>query len=376
MRVIIIGAGVIGLSVGWRCAQLGTDVTVVDPAPASKASSVAAGLLPPSGDMLLGQPDFARLVLHSRSLYPAFTTELAHAAKGPVGHLRNGILDVAYDPQAAEGLDRLRQMADDFGVRYRMLTADDCRRLEPLLAPGVHVGMLSPDDGSIDPRTLTRALAAALRNADGHLVTDRVEQVLLDGTTPAVRLADGTVLHADRLVLAAGPWTHRLPGLPEGLVPEIRPYKGQVIRLHAENHGSPAVRHTVRGSYGDRAVYIAPRTDGELAVGATYEDAGYDEQVLVEGVADLLARVRRVLPAAARMRFVGAAAGLRPGSPDGRPILGPTTREDVLVATGHHRAGVQLTPATAEAVSRAVVTGELPEYAHPFSPTRFASTPV
>ncbi|MFF2569451.1 glycine oxidase ThiO [Streptomyces sp. NPDC058084] len=370
MRVIIVGGGVIGLATAWRCAQRGTDVTVIDPEPGTKASGVAAGLLPPSGDMLLGRPEFARLVLHSRALYPSFAAELARAAGTPVGYLRNGILDVAYDARAAEGLDRLRKMADDAGVRYEMLTPDDCRRLEPHLAGEAHVGMLSPDDGSVDPRSLTRALTAALRHAGGRLVRERATELLLDTGTPAVRLGDGTVQHADRLVLAAGPWTHLLPGLPEGLVPEIKPYKGQVIRLR----GDTPVHHTVRCGYEDRAVYIAPRADGELAVGATYEDAGYDEQVRAEGVADLLERVRRVLPAASRMHFAGAAAALRPGSPDGQPILGPTSREDVLLATGHHRVGVQLTPATAEAMAEAVVTGRLPDIARPFGADRFADT--
>ncbi|MFG2577365.1 glycine oxidase ThiO [Streptomyces sp. NPDC048481] len=370
MRVIIVGGGVIGLATAWRCAQRGADVTVIDPEPGGKASHVAAGLLPPSGDMLIGEPDFARFVLHSRALYPSFAAEVAQAAGTPVGFLRNGILDVAYDAHAAEGLDRLRQMADGFGVRYRMLTPDDCHRLEPHLAAEAHTGMLSPDDGSIDPRALTRGLTAALQHAGGHLVRERAARLLLDTDTPAVRLSGGALLHADRLVLAAGPWTHLLPGLPDGLVPEIKPYKGQVIRLH----GDATVHHTVRCGYEDRAVYIAPRTDGELAVGATYEDTGYDEHVRAEGVADLLERVRRVLPAASRMHFAGADAGLRPGSPDGRPILGPTSRDDVLLATGHHRVGVQLTPATAEAMAEAVVTGRLPQIARPFGADRFAST--
>lgn len=369
MRVMIIGGGVIGLAVGWRCAQRGADVSVIDPGPGSKASSVAAGLLPPSGDMLLGQPEFARLVLHSRALYPSFAAEVAQAAGRSVGFLRNGILDVAYDAQAAQGLERLRRMADEFGIDYRMLSPEDCRRLEPRLAPAVHTAMLSPDDGSIDPRMLTRGLAAALHHAGGRVVRERVELVMLDDAVPAVRLSDGRVLHGDRLVLAAGPWTHQLPGLPKGLVPEIRPYKGQVVRLH----GEAVVHHTVRGSYGDRSVYIAPRADGELAVGATYEDAGYDEHVLMDGVADLLERVRRIVPSAERLRFVGAAAGLRPGSPDGLPVLGVTSREDVLLATGHYRVGIQLTPATAEAMAEAVMTGELPEIARPFSAARFAS---
>ncbi|MEW2087548.1 glycine oxidase ThiO [Streptomyces sp. NPDC005283] len=372
MRVIVIGGGVIGLAVGWRCAQRGTDVTVIDPEPGGKASGVAAGLLPPSGDMLLGRPEFARLVLHSRALYPAFAAEVAQAAGTSVGFLRNGILDVAYDAQAAQGLERLRQMADDFGIDYRMLSPEDCRRLEPRLAPEAYVGMLSPADGSIDPRMLTRGLLAALHNAGGRVVRERAEQVMLDDATPAVRLSGGEVLRGDRLVLAAGPWTHLLPGLPAGLVPEIRPYKGHVVRLH----GEAVVGHTVRGSYGDRSVYIAPRADGELAIGATYEDAGYDEQVLADGVADLLERVRRIVPSTARLRFVGAAAGLRPGSPDGLPILGVTAREDVLLATGHYRVGIQLTPATAEAMAEAVVTGELPQIASPFSAARFAATPA
>jgi glycine oxidase len=367
MRVIIVGGGVVGLSIGWRCAQAGADVTVFDPAPASKASNVAAGLLPPAGDMLIGHPEFARFVQYSRGLYPGFAAELQTASGVSIGMQQNGILDVAYDAHAVANLDRLRVMGDYFGVCREMLSPRACARLEPGLAPGVYAGMLSPDDGSVDPRRLAQGLIAALPNAGGRIIRQQVESVDVEGSQPAVRLDNGLVLAADKLVLAAGTWTHTLGGLPKGFVPEIRPYKGEVVRLT----GPRVVLHTVRAGFDGRTVYLAPRDTGEIAVGATSIDAGYDEVALAGGVGELLDRVRRVIPASSRLAFAEVSAGLRPGSPDGQPVLGPASRPDVLLATGHYRVGIQLTPATAEVMTTAILTGELPEIAQAFSPHRF-----
>jgi glycine oxidase len=177
----------------------------------------------------------------------------------------------------------------------------------------------------------------------------------------------------DRIVLAAGCWTHHLGGLPSGAVPPIRPAKGQVLRLRS---AVPFLRHVIRATSDGTAVYLVPRPDGELVVGATYEDRGYDTAVTAGGLWQLLARVRAALPQVGELELAEASAGLRPGSPDDLPILGETSVPDLLLASGHSHIGIQLAPVTADVMADLLVSGVLPEVARPFSPSRFAGVPI
>ncbi|GAB7188325.1 glycine oxidase ThiO [Kitasatospora sp. Ki12] len=369
MHVVIVGGGVIGLATAWRSLVAGLTVTVLDPEPAGKATAVAAGMLPAGNENLYDQELLLRLCIASRDRYPSFVAELEETAGLPAGYRRDGVLEVAYGEADLAVLNGLRRWQENLGFAVEALDAEECRRQEPQLAERVSGGLLNPDDGSVDPRTLSAALIAAIGRLGGTVRAERVTDLLVEGDRAAgVRLADGGEVRGDRVVLAAGVWTHRLGGLPTGIVPEIKPQKGQTVRLRAER---PFLARTTRGLVNGRSVFAAPRLDGEVIVGATHESRGYDTTVTAGGIGELLDITRELLPGIGELEFVGAGAASRPGSPDGLPVLGHTALEGLLLASGHGRIGIQLAPVTGDVMTHALISGELPEVAKPFSAQRF-----
>ncbi|RLL68250.1 glycine oxidase ThiO [Streptomyces sp. Z26] len=360
MNTVVVGGGVIGLAVAWRAQQAGLNVTVIDPEPASKASHVSAGLLAPGNEQLYRMEELLRLSLASRALYPTFVAELEEFA--PAGYRRDGVLDAAFDEEALAGLDRQQAFQEDLGISTERLTSEECAKLQPAFGP-VLGGLLSPDDGAIDPRVLTAALLTAIDALGGTVVRQRVvrvddHSVLLDG---------GESVAFDRLVLAAGCWTHQIEGLRKAAVPEIRPVKGQILRLHSE---TPLLNITARARTGERSLYLVPRLDGELVVGATYEERGYDDTVTADGTRELLTRAAQYLPGVGDLELREMSVGLRPGSPDELPFIGPTNVPDVFLASGHFRIGIQLTPITAD-IMLSYLTDSAPHAAaEPFKPSR------
>lgn len=371
MEIVIIGAGVIGLATAWRAATGGADVTLVDPDPASGASSVAAGMLTPVSEVTYGEEPLLRLGLASRDRYGAFVAELEELTGLETGYRTDGILQVAFDSDDLSYLDDLRRFQESLGVPAEALTGRECRKLEPMLAPGVRGGLLAPQDGSIDPRRLTAALLAAADKTGIRLVRRRATGIAVDGdTATGALLDDGTVLRADRVLLAAGSWSGDVGGLPPGTVPPVRPVKGQVIRLHTR---MPFLGRTTRGLVKGSSVYLVPRADGEIVLGATQEELGFDTRVTAGGLWELLRDARELLPGITELEFAEVSAGLRPGSPDNAPVMGPTSLPGLVVGTGHFRNGVLLTPVSADILSAMLLDRPVPDVAGPFSPDRFSA---
>ena len=369
MDTVIVGGGVIGLAIAWRAAVRGLTVTVVDPAPASGASHVAAGMITPVSEATYGEEPLLRLGLASRDRYPAFVAELEELTGAATGYRDDGLLQVAFDADDLAALDELRRFQEAVGVRTEALTGRDCRRLEPLLAPSVRGGLLAPDDGSIDPRRLCAALLTAVERSGCRLVRDRAAELIVAHDAAAgVRLAGGEELKAEQVVLAAGCWSGELAGLPPGTLPEIRPVKGQILRLRTR---TPFLNRCTRGLVKGSSIYLVPRADGEVVAGATQEELGFDTKVTAGGLWELLRDARELVPGITELEFAEVVAGLRPGSPDNAPILGPTSLPGLHIAAGHFRSGILLTPVTAEAVAETLATGHVPEVAGHFTPERF-----
>ncbi|MEO5874817.1 MAG: FAD-dependent oxidoreductase, partial [Streptosporangiaceae bacterium] len=261
---MIIGAGVIGLGIAWRAAQRGLPVTLVDPAPASGASRVAAGMLTPVGELQYGEEDHLQLGIDSRDRYPDFAAGLLEASGQEIAHRSNGVLSVAYDGDDLAFLRDQHEFQQSLGVHTEALTSRECRRLEPMLAPAVRGGILAPDDGSADPRRLTAALLTACERAGVRFVRLRAASIVIaSDRATGVLLEDGTVLDAGQIVLAAGSWSGDL-GLPGDVLPPIRPVKGEVIRLRSPG---PFMTRATRGLVRGFSMYLVPRPDGELVVG-------------------------------------------------------------------------------------------------------------
>ncbi|MFC5182195.1 glycine oxidase ThiO [Actinomadura harenae] len=370
MNVVIIGAGVVGLGTAWRCAARGADVTLVDPAPVSGASGVAAGMLTPVSELDYGEEPLLRLGVASRNRYPGFVAELEELTGLDTGHRTDGLLEVAFDADDLRVLEDVKRFQEALGVPTEALDRRECRRLEPMLAPTVRGGLYAPEDGSIDPRRLAPALLAGAERLGARIVRRRAAEVVVRGDAAAgVRLDDGTELPADRVLLAAGPWAGEVGGIPPGVVPTVRPVKGQVLRLRTR---VPFLRRTTRGVVRGSSVYLVPRADGEIVVGATQEELGFDTRVTAGGVWELLRDARELVPGITELDFAEVTAGLRPGSPDNAPVLGPSALPGLVLGVGHYRNGILLTPVTADALSAALLDGELPEVARPFSPDRFS----
>ncbi|MFI1176003.1 glycine oxidase ThiO [Streptomyces melanogenes] len=375
--VLVVGGGIIGLVTAWRAAQRGLRTALADPAPGGGAAQVAAGMLAAVTELHYGEETLLGLNLASARRYPDFVAELEEASGLGTGYRACGTLAVALDADDRAHLRDLHALQQRSGLDSQWLTGRECRRLEPMLAPGVRGGLRVDGDHQIDPRRLAKALLTACERAGVVFHRGWAERlsVVRERAAGAV-LADGTELAADQVVLAGGSLSGRLAGVPDELRPPVRPVKGQVLRLTVPPAYAPFLSRTVRAVVRGSHVYLVPRADGELVVGATSEELGWDTTVTAGGVYELLRDAHELVPGITELPLTETRAGLRPGSPDNAPLLGPTALPGLHLATGHYRNGVLLTPVTGDALAHALATGELPAEARPFTPRRFTSAPV
>ncbi|MFD1535961.1 FAD-dependent oxidoreductase [Nonomuraea guangzhouensis] len=475
---IVVGGGIVGLSIAWRLARSGRSVTVVDPAPASGASHAAAGMLAPVSEVTYTEEPLLRLGLAGLRRWPSFASELAadagldagtglgagtagtelgagtglgadarvdrpgadgsepggskaggsgsgeavsglsDAARAGLDFRVDGTLAVAFGADDLAALGELAAFMEKLGLPVERLTGRECRRLEPMLAPSVRGGLLARSDAWVDPRRVTTALLAALERLDVPLVRARVSDLLRDGNQvvgvrltppdrpptpdrspvwsgsptldqesarrtphahqpsgedpmrPAPPIGEPAIpvggltqanvpdeIRGERVILAAGAWSAGLVDVP------VRPVKGQIMRLRSPQ---PLLGRCVRGTVHGASVYLVPRGDGELVVGATQEELGFDTRVTAGGLYELLRDARELVPGVTELEVADVEAGLRPGTPDNVPLIGPSGTPGLVLATGHHRGGVLLAPLTA-----AIVLGEEGELAELCSPLRY-----
>jgi glycine oxidase len=370
--VIVVGGGVIGTAIAWQAAAAGLDVVLVDPGQQDAASLVAAGMLAPASEALFGEGELLGLNLLAVARFGSFAAELEEASGAQVGLRREGTLAVAYDPGDHAALLRLTAFRRSVGLDAEELSSRACRELEPFLAPDVHGGVLFAGDWSVDNRRYVAALAEAARRAKVRFVRDRVLALQVsDGRASGVRLAGGANIGSAQVVLAAGCWSAAVAGLPDALAAVIRPVKGQLLRLRHPAGLAPVLSHTVRSIVRGTDVYLVPRSDGELIVGATSEERGEDRTVTAGAVHDLLHDAMSVLPVTSELTLAETCAGLRPGTPDNGPVVGWCGPDGLLLATGHYRNGILMSPVTSDAVT-ALLAGQraAPEW-DPFTPRRF-----
>ncbi|MGW2960316.1 glycine oxidase ThiO [Streptomyces sp. NPDC001220] len=374
--VLVIGGGIIGLVTAWRSAQRGLATAVVDPEPGGGAAQVAAGMLAAVTELHYGEQTLLGLNLASARRYPDFAAELTELTGHDLGYRRCGTLAVALDADDRAHLRELHALQQQSGLDSEWLSGRECRRLEPMLAPGVRGGLRVDGDHQIDPRRLAAALVAACERAGVVFHRDWAERLEVARERAAgVVTRAGDLLTADRVVLAGGSLSGRLAGVPDEVLPPVRPVKGQVLRLTVPAPYAPFLSRTVRAVVRGGHLYLVPRENGELVVGATSEELGWDTTVTAGGVYELLRDAHELVPGITELPLTETRAGLRPGSPDNAPLLGPTRLEGLLLATGHHRNGVLLTPVTGDVMAELLTGGELPEQARPFTPKRFGPVP-
>lgn len=346
---VIVGGGAIGLSAAWRAAQRGARVAVIERAsPPAGATRVAAGMLAPVGELAFGEPELMRMTVAAARLYPGFVAELEEASGVATGYAMSGAVHVALDRDEAAELRRVHELQRSLGLGAEWLPPRRCRELEPGLTPSLSGGVHAPGEAAVDPRALVEALLAAL-HAEGvelHLSSEVEEGIYDGGRLAGVRTVHGRELHAGHVVLAAGAWSVQAEWLPPGARPPVRPVKGQILELRSPDGAPPCERIVA-----SERVYLVPRADGRLVVGATVEEQGFDEAVTAGGVHELLREAYRLLPDVAEMELVEAAAGLRPGTGDNLPLVGRAPLDGLVWATGHFRNGILLAPLAANAVA-------------------------
>lgn len=396
--VLVLGGGVMGCAVAWRLAQAGVRVTVVERAesPGAEATTAAAGML--AAQIEAEQPGpFLDLLLHGRARYPRWDEELREETGLSIGYDRCGALvtvsRTAGDAHVARELAALRARCawqQDAGLRVEWLDRAALAAAEP----GLHgaAALRCPDDAQVEPARLIAALSAAMQGRGVRLVRGTALRIDLD---PSGSRAYGATL-ADRriaaaqVVLALGSWSSLLPGtpLPAGAVTPVR---GQMLELGPAELGSgpgsgpgpgsglvPPLRHLVFGqvaappalagsdaAFGSdadpgalRGGYLVPRADGRVVVGSTMEHTGFRKEVTADGILHLLHLARTLAPGLGAAPLLRTWAGLRPGSPDGMPLVGPTHVAGLSVCTGHFRNGILLAPLSAEVLCAQLLGGD------------------
>lgn len=368
-KIVVIGAGIIGLGIAWRLAQRGANVSVFDSGQAGRgASHAAAGMLAACAEAEPGEESLIALCRNGQARWPAFAAELEQASGLSVDLRTEGTLVVASNADDQARLHHQLSFQKDLGLPVEWISAAELRRREP------HIGnaagaVWSPEDHQVDNRKAVAALRVAAA-ATGVAIHENqpVREIGVAGNRVSHLVpGDGPHVPADVIVLAAGAWSRGIAGLPVEARLPVRPIKGQMIALQMDP-AAPLLNHVLWAP----GVYLVPRKDGRLLVGATVEEKGFDTALTAGGVLALLEAAWRVIPGIEELPIQEMWVGHRPGSRDDAPIIGPSPVEGLIYATGHHRNGVLLAPLTADVVSNFIIDGVLDPIAQPFVLSRFA----
>jgi glycine oxidase len=361
--VIIVGGGVIGVSIALELAAEKLGVVVLDrQQPGREASWAAAGMLSPGPD----SPDALPLVplaKESMRLYAEFIASIEELSGKTTAFARKGVIEVFTAPHGESERDRMVAEYLALGLAIEPVAPDVARNAEPALGPAVRAAAWLPQEATLDPRMLMDALlaAAGVRGVEIH-ADSSVDSVVLDGNHCTGVVARGSNISAKCVVIAAGCFSGAIDWL--GRYAPARPIRGQLLALESKN---VPLGRTLRSS----KAYLVPRPNGRIIAGSTLEDAGFEKHVTPAGVRKILDGVLELAPAFANAQLVDAWAGLRPGTPDHLPILGPTDIRGLYLATGHYRNGILLAPATAKLLSRWILGGKPELDMERFSPLRF-----
>ena len=373
-KILIIGGGVIGLGIGWQLAKAGASVTIYEQAEAGRAASwAAAGMLAPLAEAHTEEPELLKLGCESLARYPKWVRELEVDAGMSIGYRVEGTLIVGLEPDDTHQLRHLYASQQDLGLDVEWLTGRAARDIEPALSPRVTAAIHCQSDHQVDNRLMVKALQRAYQRYGGTLhENNAVESIQIENRIAiGIKTQDGGKHNGDVIVLSAGCESAQIQGLPDAIRPPVRPVKGQMLALQMEAGITVKnVIRTVRARY-PTSVYLVPRTDGRLIVGATSEEMGFDTRLTAGGVFELLRGAWEAVPGVYELPLLETWAGLRPGSRDNAPILGETPLESLVYATGHYRNGILLTPITAYEISKLILTGETSETIVPFRLDRF-----
>ncbi|WP_284751602.1 glycine oxidase ThiO [Arthrobacter sp. efr-133-R2A-120] len=401
---VVIGGGVIGLGIASEARRSGRSVALIDPAPASGATFAAAGMLAPVSELHYQEEDLLELMLESSALWPDFEHNVTGSSAGrSTGYRTTPTLAVGADAADRRALADLRDVQLANGLLVESVPLREAREREPLLSPQISCAFDIPGDHQVDPRRLSAAILGALADhqpgnsswiagAEGGFAVHDTAAGLLweDGRVVGAVLGSGVKVLAAETVVANGLGAARLKGLPDGLSLPLRPVYGDILRLRVPDQLQPLVTATVRGIVRGVPVYIVPREDGTVVIGATQREDGLSASggtanpVSAGGVYQLLRDAQVLVPAVAELELLEATARARPGTPDNAPLLGRVrvksaervegsegTVPGLIVASGFFRHGVLLTPAAAK-ICVGLMDGTADPRWSKFRPDRFS----
>lgn len=363
---IVIGGGIMGCAIALRLASRGVRALVLERSvPGAEASSVAAGILAPRIEHRELGPAL-RLGLESRRLHEDLAQEMRETLDIDVGFRRTGAMIVGFASER-DALGACAYAMKEMGAPAELFDGQRARQREPNLSIDIEAAIELPDEAQVEPPLLLRALAIGAARAGAELRSGTtVRQILVERGRARGVLLDTGEIHAEHVIVAAGSWTSMVQGLPRE-VSLVRPIRGQLLHCEAR----PCVARRILFGAGG---YIVPRPDGRIVCGATMEDVGFRREITLSGVAEIISRATRVLPALGDAELTQSAVNFRPMSPDELPLVGSAGPEHLWLATGHHRNGILLAPLTAELIADFVTDSPLrvrDEDARAIDPRRF-----
>jgi glycine oxidase len=365
LDVAIAGGGLIGSAIALELAQAGLSVGVFEKGePGREASWASAGILSPAPEAP-GMIPLVPLAKASMDLYPGFVANVEEISGQSVGFRPFGTMDALFSRDAARDLSTLIALHHGLGLRAEPLRPEEARELEPALSPDVEAAALRPEEASIDNRALTRAVLQAARNSGAEIFPDHdVEAIWREkGRCAGLKLRNENV-SAKWTIIAAGCFSANIEGV--AAYAPVRPAKGQMVSMRADELKVERVLWSEK-------VYVVPRNDGRILAGASVEYVGFDKHVTAGAVEKILCDAIELVPELAKARIEETWAGLRPDSPDHLPILGPSDLDGLLIATGHFRSGVMLTPITARLMREWITQQWVSVDWERLSPMRFAT---
>ncbi|GAA1498965.1 glycine oxidase ThiO [Paeniglutamicibacter kerguelensis] len=389
--VAVIGGGIVGLGIAWEAQRTGRRVVVIDPAPGSGATFAAAGMLAPVSELHYQEEDLLELTLASAERWPGFAASLSGGSHAETGLRSTPTLVLGADAADRQALADLCEAQQRHGLETTRLGIREARAREPMLAPHLAAAYLVPRDHQVDPRAVAAAIAARLAEVAAARGEPHPGRTLVHASAVAllhedpddtrsrvagVLLEDGREVRAGETVLANGLGAADVAGLPEGLALPLRPVYGDILRLRVPESLRPLTTATLRGLVRGLPVYVVPRNDGTVVIGATSREDGAPG-VSAGGVHQLLRDAQVLLPAVAELELLETTARARPGTPDNAPLLGRvagaagTEVPGLVIATGFFRHGVLLAPIAAHITTELLDGRSNPAWAH-FRPDRFS----
>jgi glycine oxidase len=361
--VAIAGGGVIGGAIALELSLAGKRVGVFDrQQPGQEASWASAGILSPAPESpaMIAMVPLGKMSL---SLYPEFVAQVEEISGMSTGFRSKGTLEALFSGDAKAELSTIIALHHGLGLKAEPLRAADARELEPALSEDMEAAVLRPDECSVDNRALTSAVLEAARRSGAEIFAENgVKAIWREGRRCAGLILQNEKVEATWTIIAAGCFSAAIEGV--AAYAPLRPAKGQMVALRTDD---VEIDRVLWGEH----IYLVPRNDGRILAGATVEYAGFDKRTTAGGIEKILSAAIELAPGLANARIEETWAGLRPDTPDHLPILGPTDMDGLLMATGHFRSGILLTPITARLISEWITEQRVSVDWDRFSPLRF-----